>query len=55
MFDWDEGNISHIAEHGVSPDEAEEVVLNIRWTLTTAWKTERSVFGRLGRQPRDEF
>jgi uncharacterized DUF497 family protein len=28
MFDWDEGNIAHIAEHGVFPDEAEEVVLN---------------------------
>jgi len=28
MFDWDEGNIAHIAKHGVSPDEAEHVVLN---------------------------
>jgi len=24
-FDWDEANILHIADHGVEPDEAEEV------------------------------
>jgi uncharacterized DUF497 family protein len=24
MFDWDEANIGHIAEHGVVPHEAEE-------------------------------
>jgi uncharacterized protein len=24
-FDWDEANIEHIAEHDVTPDEAEEV------------------------------
>jgi uncharacterized DUF497 family protein len=27
-FDWDEANIAHIAEHGVLPSEAEEVVAN---------------------------
>jgi hypothetical protein len=26
LFDWDDANINHIAEHGVSPDEAEEVI-----------------------------
>ncbi|HEU5352101.1 MAG TPA: BrnT family toxin [Terracidiphilus sp.] len=26
-FDWDEANISHIAEHNVAPEEAEEVLL----------------------------
>ena len=24
-FEWDEGNIEHIEEHDVTPDEAEEV------------------------------
>ncbi len=24
-FDWDEGNLDHIAAHGVEPDEAEDV------------------------------
>lgn len=27
-FDWDEANITHIAEHEVEPYEAEEVVAN---------------------------
>jgi uncharacterized DUF497 family protein len=27
FFEWDDANIAHIAEHGVSPEEAEEVVL----------------------------
>jgi hypothetical protein len=26
LFDWDSANIAHIAEHGVTPEEAEEVV-----------------------------
>ncbi len=28
FFDWDEANIGHIAEHGVTPSEAEEVIGN---------------------------
>jgi len=28
MFDWDEANIAHIAEHDVTPAEAEQVVDN---------------------------
>jgi len=27
-FSWDDANRSHIAEHSVSPEEAEQVVLN---------------------------
>jgi uncharacterized DUF497 family protein len=27
-FDWDEANVRHIARHGVSPEEAEEAILN---------------------------
>jgi uncharacterized protein len=27
LFDWGEANISHIAEHDVVPEEAEEVIL----------------------------
>jgi uncharacterized DUF497 family protein len=27
-FDWDEANISHVALHHVTPNEAEEVILN---------------------------
>ena len=27
LFDWDSGNIGHIAKHNVVPEEAEEVIL----------------------------
>ena len=26
-FEWDSANVAHIAEHGVKPEEAEEVLL----------------------------
>ena len=26
-FDWDAGNVQHIAKHGISPKEAEEAIL----------------------------
>ncbi len=28
MFNWDKGNINHIAQHGISPAEAEQVINN---------------------------
>jgi uncharacterized protein len=28
MFDWDDGNRKHVAEHGAEPSEAEEVIAN---------------------------
>jgi hypothetical protein len=31
-FDWDEANIGHLARHSVLPGEAEQVILNDRWT-----------------------
>ena len=27
LFEWDDANILHLAEHNVSPEEAEEVIL----------------------------
>jgi len=27
LFDWDD-NIRHVAEHGVTPEEAEQVLIN---------------------------
>lgn len=37
-FDWDEGNISHIARHNVRPEEAEEALLDSRRIGTPAYK-----------------
>jgi len=28
MFDWDEANITHIARHGITPEEAEQAMRN---------------------------
>ncbi len=28
MFDWDEANVAHLAEHNVTPLEAEQVITN---------------------------
>jgi uncharacterized DUF497 family protein len=30
VFDWDDGNIEHIGQHGIQPDEAEAAVLDRR-------------------------
>ena len=30
-FWWDDDNIDHIADHGVEPYEAEEVIINKHW------------------------
>ena len=30
-FWWDDDNIAHIANHGVEPYEAEEVMINMPW------------------------
>jgi hypothetical protein len=28
LFDWDDANIQHLARHDITPEEAEQVVLN---------------------------
>lgn len=39
MFDWDDQNIGHIARHGVSPDEAEQAVMDSRRISRQAYST----------------
>jgi uncharacterized protein len=43
LFDWDDGNLEHFVNHGVSPEEAEEALLDPRRIGTGAYnsKTER--------------
>ena len=47
MFDWDEANISHIAEHDVLPSETEEVItsspLDVGFELRNGEKRIRQV------------
>jgi uncharacterized protein len=28
LWDWDDANIAHVAEHGIAPEEAEQVIKN---------------------------
>ncbi|MHB8841509.1 MAG: BrnT family toxin [Candidatus Aquicultor sp.] len=37
-FEWDDGNTDHLAEHGVTPDEAEEAVYDKRYVGRTRQK-----------------
>jgi uncharacterized DUF497 family protein len=41
MFDWDDFNIDHIAEHNVSPEEAEEAVLDPDRIVTEAYSLNK--------------
>jgi uncharacterized DUF497 family protein len=47
---WDEslphGNVAHLAEHGVSPDEAEEVLMNAIGREKTRSSGRWIAFGR---------
>jgi hypothetical protein len=35
QFDWDEGNIGHLARHGITPAEAQQVLFNWQIDLDT--------------------
>lgn len=37
MFEWDGANVDHITAHGVSPDEAEEAILDPRHVPMAAY------------------
>jgi uncharacterized DUF497 family protein len=49
VFEWDDGNLDHIAEHGISAEEAEEAVEDPRRTLAPAYgvagERRRAVLG----------
>ncbi len=34
LFDWDDGNTAHLARHGVTREEAEEVIANQPYFLS---------------------
>lgn len=44
-FEWDDGNVDHIAEHGVEPAEAEEVFFG-RHVVRRSRSRRYVVFGR---------
>jgi uncharacterized DUF497 family protein len=40
LFDWDDANLDHVAEHDVEPEEAEEAVLDPKRISRTAYAVE---------------
>lgn len=39
MFDWNDANVEHIAEHGIEPDEAEQALLDPHRRAADAYDT----------------
>ena len=48
MFDWDDGNIDHIARHGLEPYEVEEALLDPNLLTVTSRKTTERRFAITG-------
>jgi len=48
LFDWDEANIQHLAAHGVTPMEAEEVLQNEPLELDVQIRAGEERFTQLG-------
>jgi uncharacterized DUF497 family protein len=47
-FDWDDANTAHIARHGVSPAEAEQIVLGASLPLETEERSGEDRHTELG-------
>ena len=43
QFDWDKGNIGHLARHGITPAEAQQVLFN--------WQVDLDSHVRNGEEP----
>ena len=48
LFDWDFENLKHIARHGVTPEEAEEVLLGDTVHLHVEYRGSEQRFGEVG-------
>jgi uncharacterized DUF497 family protein len=48
MFDWNHSNIHHIAQHGITPSEAEQVILNDPIDLEFQQRGEESRIAQIG-------
>jgi uncharacterized protein len=51
MFDWDDANTAHIAEHGVLPKEAEEVISNSPLDLEYSIRNDEPRLRQVGETP----
>jgi uncharacterized DUF497 family protein len=48
MFHWDAGNVDHIAKHGITPAEAEQVILNNPFDLELQVRNGETRIPQLG-------
>lgn len=48
-FDWDDANVAHIAEHGITPADAEHVINNEPLDLTCNTRKGEERIVQLGR------
>ena len=48
LFDWDDANIAHIARHGVTTEEAEQVIRNNPMDISYNIVGEEERFGQAG-------
>lgn len=48
MYQWDSGNIAHLAKHDVTPDEAEQVISNHPLDLNRQIRTNEKRLVQLG-------
>jgi hypothetical protein len=47
-FDWDDSNIGHLAEHGVAPEEAEQVIQNRQVDLESELRNGEERIAHIG-------
>jgi uncharacterized DUF497 family protein len=52
MFNWNQANIEHIAKHGITPAEAEQVILNNPIDLTMQTRSEEERIVQVGETDR---
>jgi hypothetical protein len=56
IFDWDDANLAHIAQHDVSQQEAEQVILGDPLDMNCKFQTmAKSDSSNLGRRQEDGF
>lgn len=48
MFDWNDSNIHHVAKHGITPSEAEQVILNDPIDIEIQRRGEESRVAQVG-------
>lgn len=48
QFEWDDANIGHLAEHGVKPAEAEQVIFNRPIDLASQLRNGEERFPQVG-------